>query len=313
MRRAGREVTFTNGGAAGGGGGRPPQLTLRLTSPPHPRPTPRTPPTPPPPPPPSRPVGNPHALGARPKTFTREVLALCAAPWLLDDPALPFAPDARARARALLASFPGGVGAYSDSRGSPVVRGEVAAFIGARDGHPADPEARALGAGSGRGRGAFRARARGGIGPCQGCLPGPVCAPRAGLFPPNPKTAKPLAPRPFSSRTAPAPASACCCRRSSAAPATPCWCPCHRWGRNRQTKPPEPNGRGGQGYRSAAPCSCVFALPGGVTRCSLACPALRCLASKARLPGYVERPGLKNHGCCDSLTHCSPSHKPPPN
>ncbi|GBF98865.1 hypothetical protein Rsub_11469 [Raphidocelis subcapitata] len=87
-------------------------------------------------------VGNPHALGARPKTFTREVLALCAAPWLIDDdPSAHFAPDARARAARLLGSFPGGVGAYSDSRGSAVVRGEVAGFVGARDGHAADPEA----------------------------------------------------------------------------------------------------------------------------------------------------------------------------
>jgi hypothetical protein len=88
------------------------------------------------------PVGNPHSLGAKPKTFTRQVVALCAAPWLLDDPraAELFPPDALERARVLSGAFSGGVGAYSDSRGNPHVRAEVAAFIEERDGHPANPD-----------------------------------------------------------------------------------------------------------------------------------------------------------------------------
>ena len=36
-----------------------------------------------------------------------------------------------------------GVGAYSDSRGAEGVRKEVAAYIGKRDGYPADPDVRA--------------------------------------------------------------------------------------------------------------------------------------------------------------------------
>ncbi len=53
-----------------------------------------------------------------------------------------FPPDAIARAKQLLASFKGGVGAYTDSRGNPLVREEVARFISERDGVPSDPEVR---------------------------------------------------------------------------------------------------------------------------------------------------------------------------
>lgn len=87
-------------------------------------------------------VGNPHALGAKPMTFTRQVLALCVSPTLLDNPLVEklFAPDAIKRARTLLEWFKGGVGAYSDSRGNPRVREEVAKFIERRDGVPSDAE-----------------------------------------------------------------------------------------------------------------------------------------------------------------------------
>ncbi|KAI8470646.1 MAG: alanine aminotransferase [Monoraphidium minutum] len=87
-------------------------------------------------------IGNPHNLGAKPKTFTRQVVALCAAPWLIDDPraAELFPPDAIARARKLVATFTGGIGSYSDSRGNAAVRQEVSEFIEARDGYPANPE-----------------------------------------------------------------------------------------------------------------------------------------------------------------------------
>ncbi|CAK9217287.1 unnamed protein product [Sphagnum troendelagicum] len=87
-------------------------------------------------------VGNPHALGQKPLTFPRQVMALCQAPFLMDDPhvGLLFPSDAIARAKKYLAMNTGGVGAYSDSRGVPGVRQEVADFILERDGHPSDPE-----------------------------------------------------------------------------------------------------------------------------------------------------------------------------
>ncbi|XP_073129729.1 glutamate--glyoxylate aminotransferase 2 [Henckelia pumila] len=87
-------------------------------------------------------VGNPHALGQKPLTFPRQVVALCQAPFLLDDPnvGLIFPADAIARAKHYLSMTPGGLGAYSDSRGLPGVRKEVAEFIERRDGYPSDPE-----------------------------------------------------------------------------------------------------------------------------------------------------------------------------
>jgi len=87
-------------------------------------------------------VGNPHALGQKPLTFPRQVMALCQAPFLIDDPhvGLLFPPDAIAKAKHYLAMTSGGVGAYSDSRGLPGVRKEVAEFILERDGYPTDPE-----------------------------------------------------------------------------------------------------------------------------------------------------------------------------
>lgn len=72
-----------------------------------------------------------------------QVIALCAAPFLLDDPnvSLLFPPDAIERARKLLASFgTGGVGGYTDSRGNILVRSEVADFIQNRDGHRPETE-----------------------------------------------------------------------------------------------------------------------------------------------------------------------------
>ncbi|KAK1376588.1 Alanine transaminase [Heracleum sosnowskyi] len=87
-------------------------------------------------------VGNPHALGQKPLTFPRQVVALCQAPFLLDDPnvGLVFPADAIARAKYYLGLTSGGLGAYSDSRGLPGIRKEVAEFIEKRDGYPSDPE-----------------------------------------------------------------------------------------------------------------------------------------------------------------------------
>ncbi|KAL8161630.1 hypothetical protein V2J09_013119 [Rumex salicifolius] len=87
-------------------------------------------------------VGNPHALGQKPLTFPRQVVALCQAPFLLDDPnvGLMFPADAIARAKSYLSMTSGGLGAYSDSRGLPGIRKECAEFIERRDGYPSDPE-----------------------------------------------------------------------------------------------------------------------------------------------------------------------------
>ncbi|CAH9107465.1 unnamed protein product [Cuscuta epithymum] len=87
-------------------------------------------------------VGNPHALGQKPLTFPRQVIALCQAPFLLDDPNAErvFPNDAIERAKQYLAMTSGGLGAYSDSRGIPGVRKEVADFIERRDGYPSDAE-----------------------------------------------------------------------------------------------------------------------------------------------------------------------------
>ncbi|KAM3343103.1 glutamate-glyoxylate aminotransferase 1 [Capsicum galapagoense] len=71
-----------------------------------------------------------------------DVIALCQAPFLLDDPnvGLLFPADAIAKAKHYLALNSGGLGAYSDSRGIPGVSKEVADFIERRDGYPSDPE-----------------------------------------------------------------------------------------------------------------------------------------------------------------------------
>eukprot|EP01018_Ginkgo_biloba_P008756 Gb_00661 [translate_table: standard] len=60
----------------------------------------------------------------------------------MEDPNLGilFPADAIARAKHYLAMTTGGLGAYSDSRGLPGIRKEVAEFIGKRDGYPSDPE-----------------------------------------------------------------------------------------------------------------------------------------------------------------------------
>ncbi|KAH7428822.1 hypothetical protein KP509_09G019400 [Ceratopteris richardii] len=87
-------------------------------------------------------VGNPHALGQKPLTFPRQVMALCQAPFLIDDPNvdLLFPADAIARAKLYLSYTSGGLGAYSDSRGLPGIRQEVCDFLLQRDGYPSDPD-----------------------------------------------------------------------------------------------------------------------------------------------------------------------------
>lgn len=87
-------------------------------------------------------VGNPQALGQVPLTFNREVMALLMAPFLMDSPssATMFAPDAIVRARQYLSKLKGGLGAYSDSKGNPFIRQEIADFITRQSGMPSNPD-----------------------------------------------------------------------------------------------------------------------------------------------------------------------------
>ncbi len=107
-------------------------------------------------------IGNPQAFGQHPLTFPRQVLSLLEHPALLGRerrlrglaaagnpalaPELLYSEGVLARAEALLAGLRTGLGAYTDSTGSPFVREAVARFIDARDGvtagagKPADPD-----------------------------------------------------------------------------------------------------------------------------------------------------------------------------
>lgn len=81
-------------------------------------------------------MGNPQQLGQKPVTFMRQVISLCAAPFLLEhsDVDKMFPADAIARAKQLL-GYVGSIGAYSDSRGAAGIRQEVANSIQKRDGY----------------------------------------------------------------------------------------------------------------------------------------------------------------------------------
>jgi glutamate--glyoxylate aminotransferase len=87
-------------------------------------------------------IGNPHSLGQKPLTFNRQVLSLLLAPFLLEDASVRrnFPEDVIIRAERYLKEMKGGLGAYSDSKGLSVVREEVAQFLAATSGQPADPE-----------------------------------------------------------------------------------------------------------------------------------------------------------------------------
>ena len=78
-------------------------------------------------------IGDAHAMGNKPITFIRQVLALITHPPLLDTEQFP--EDAKSRARAILAGCKGSsVGSYSDSPGLEVIRRHVAEYIMQRDG-----------------------------------------------------------------------------------------------------------------------------------------------------------------------------------
>lgn len=87
-------------------------------------------------------VGNPQALGQKPLTFNRQVLALLMAPFLLEDPivANTFPADAVSRARTYLSKLNGGLGAYSDSKGNPFIRQEISDFITRQTGQASSPD-----------------------------------------------------------------------------------------------------------------------------------------------------------------------------
>jgi alanine transaminase len=85
-------------------------------------------------------IGNPQALGQRPMTYLRQVLALCEWPDLasLCPEGLPL--DVIETARRILAGSKHGLGAYSESKGMRLVRDAIAEFIRNRDGIESDPE-----------------------------------------------------------------------------------------------------------------------------------------------------------------------------
>eukprot|EP01033_Poteriospumella_lacustris_P002477 gene2477-1808_t len=87
-------------------------------------------------------VGNPQALGQKPLTFNRQVMALLMAPFLMENEEIirTFPPDAVARAKLYLKNLNGGLGAYSDSKGNPFIRQEIANFIENETGMPSSAD-----------------------------------------------------------------------------------------------------------------------------------------------------------------------------
>lgn len=85
-------------------------------------------------------IGDCHAMGQKPITFFRQVLALCSYPDLLEDNKFP--EDAKSRAHRILQACGGGsLGAYSTSQGIEMIRQDVARYIERRDGGIAcDPD-----------------------------------------------------------------------------------------------------------------------------------------------------------------------------
>jgi len=82
-------------------------------------------------------IGDAHAMGNKPITFIRQVLALITHPPLLETNEFP--EDAKDRARAILKGCRGSsVGSYSDSPGVEIIRRHVADYIAERDGFPSD-------------------------------------------------------------------------------------------------------------------------------------------------------------------------------
>lgn len=83
-------------------------------------------------------VGDCHAMGQKPITFTRQVIAGCAYPDLLTQGVFPV--DVNKRCREILTTIRGSIGCYSPSTGLGIVRKHAAEFIEARDGYPCNPD-----------------------------------------------------------------------------------------------------------------------------------------------------------------------------
>merc|ERR1719193_2071550 len=72
-------------------------------------------------------IGDCQAMGQKPITYIREVIAGCAHPELLDMNVLPS--DVVERCREILGTIRGSIGCYSESIGLPLVRKQVAQYI----------------------------------------------------------------------------------------------------------------------------------------------------------------------------------------
>lgn len=78
-------------------------------------------------------IGNPQALGQKPLSYVRQVLALTEWPELADKAHGVFPPDTIEIARTILKESKYGLGAYSESKGMLFVRKAIAEFIQRRD------------------------------------------------------------------------------------------------------------------------------------------------------------------------------------
>ncbi|XP_065210755.1 alanine aminotransferase 1-like [Planococcus citri] len=95
-------------------------------------------------------IGDCHAMGQKPITFIRQVLALVTVPELLNSPDFPS--DAKERARTILENCQGGsIGSYTDSAGIEIIRKHAARYIERRDGIPSDYNDIILSAGASNG------------------------------------------------------------------------------------------------------------------------------------------------------------------
>ncbi|GJQ84175.1 hypothetical protein Trydic_g2851 [Trypoxylus dichotomus] len=82
-------------------------------------------------------IGDCHAMGQKPITYIRQVLALVSYPELISDSRFP--DDVKQKAQSILDGCRGSsVGSYTDSPGIEIIRRHVAQYIERRDGIPSD-------------------------------------------------------------------------------------------------------------------------------------------------------------------------------
>lgn len=79
-------------------------------------------------------VGDSHAVGQKPITFFRQVLACCLYPDVMEQNPDVFPNDVKERARNILKTTTGGLGSYTGAQGLESVRRSVCKFIEQRDG-----------------------------------------------------------------------------------------------------------------------------------------------------------------------------------